>query len=404
MNSEIESFSRQFIKLYKKEPEVLVRAPGRIEVIGNHTDYNQGLTLSACISQNLLAFFRKRNDGLVRVFSNNFPTQRPIVFKMRNIEKDKKNSWTNFIRGVIKEILSTRRKITGADILIDSNIPIGAGLSSSAAIELATIFGFFALGHHRIDRLELARLARQAEDSFIGSPCGFLDQGTLALGQTNRMIFMDHRSKNNMPLKMSLIPADIKEFGVSLIVAVDKECKRELGSSGYPARRKICEDSLLFWQEVLGRKVGSLREVKKREFEIYKRKLRQFNPLMRKRVEHVIYENERVLEAAKRLERNDLVGFGRLMTLSGDSALRLYDLDEKTPELTFLFERGKQISGVLGIRNMGGGFSATVLTLVKNKNSKDFYERLGSIYHQKFKRSLEFIPVQITDGVSVSKL
>ncbi len=399
------NLKKQFKQLYGSGADVVIRSPGRAEIIGNHTDYNHGFALSACISNSFIALFKKRKDDNFRIFSTNFSKTKPLAFNLDEIQKDEINGWVNYAKGVIKSLLDQGYKITnGADILIDSDIPVGAGVSSSAAYELAIAFGMGNLNKFKINPMKIALLCQQAENKFVNSPCGFLDQGSIAFGKAGKMVFMDFKPKDGAPVSsVRLIPSDLGK-NCCFVVAVDKTVKRELGTSGYPARRKMCEESLLFWNKTLNKKVTALRDVTTVDFKKYSNDLNKWNPVMRKRVEHVVYENERVLEAIRALRKKDIKKFGMLLTESGKSALSLFELDEKTPELTFLFNEGQKMPGVIGIRNMGGGFSAVILALVENKKMADFQKHLSAKYKQKFGGKLEFIEFKATGGVGLVNL
>lgn len=401
LKKRLSTLQTKFKKLYGDKEGLVIRSPGRAEIIGNHTDYNQGYALSSCISQSILALFKKRTDNKIRIFSQEF-SRHPVEFLITNaIACDLQNSWTNYARGVAQQLLKAGFKISGADILLDSNVPMGSGVSTSAAYELVVGLGLLSVSRLSLDNLNLALLCQKAENLFVGSPCGFLDQGSIAFGKSGKMVFMDFLAKKESPVsKVSLIPADLGK-DVSFVVAVDKTAKRELGSSGYPARRKMCEESLPFWSKVLKRNIKSLRFVSVSEFEKFKSDLEKYNPVMRKRAEHIIYENERVLKAVKMLKTQKIKDFGKLLTEAGKSALDLYELDEKTPELTYLYKFGQTLNGVLGIRNMGGGFSATILALVENAKMSEFEDKLASGYKNKFKGNLDFIEFKVTNGVGI---
>jgi galactokinase len=402
LKSRLRKAKKIFFKLYKTKEEIIVRSPGRAEIIGNHTDYNHGFTLSNCISKSVLVLLKKRKDNVVRIYSTNFPTNKPLEFIFDKIKRDEINRWANYPKGVILELEKRGIKLCGCDILVDSNVPTSGGVSSSAALELAVALGFLKLAKKKLKSMELALLCQNAENQFVQSPCGFLDQGTIAFGKSKKMVYMDYEPKANEPVsEVKSISANIDKMGASFVVAVDKNAKRELGLSGYPARRKMCEESLPFWAKALKRKIGSLRDVSVLEFEKHKDELDKLNSVMRKRVEHIVYENFRVLESIKALRKKDLKKFGTLLTESGNSALSLYELDEKTPELTHLYNFGQTLQGVLGIRNMGGGFSATILALVRKSRVKDFTKEMALSYKNKFGGNLEFIDFKVTNGAGV---
>lgn len=405
LKARLKRVQRVFKRIYGVKEDLVVRSCGRAEIIGNHTDYNHGFTLSNCISKSFLLLFKKRKDKKVRIFSSNFKTPAPLEFDVDHIVKDEENRWVNYAKGVILELAKNGFKLAGADIYLDSEVPSSGGVSSSAGFELGIAVGMLKLYKKSLDPMKMALLCQKAENNFVGSPCGFLDQGSIAFGKSQKMVFMDYEPKKNEPVsEVSTITASVDGQGASFVVVVDKNAKRELGLTGYPARRKMCEESCIFWSKVLKRKVKSLRNVSVSEFEKFKDELNSLNSVMRKRVEHIVYENQRVLDAVIALKKKDLVKFGQLLTESGRSALELYDLDEKTPELTHLYNFGKTLPGVLGIRNMGGGFTATILALVKKNKMNDFTREMALSYKNKFGENLEFIEFKVTNGVGVLKV
>lgn len=402
IGSRVTGIRKRFNQLYGSDEDIIIRSPGRAEIIGNHTDYNQGYTLSAAISKSILMFLKKRNDKKIRIFSEHFPENDSVEFEIsKDIPKDKKENWPNYARGVVQE-LAQKFELIGADIYVDSNLPIGQGVSASAAFELALVLGMLTIIEKELDPLEMALLAQRAENDYVGSPCGFLDQGTIAFGKTDEVVFMDYRSSEDKPVKeIKNFNANIQSHGTKFVVAVDNSIERELGNCGYPKRRKTCEESINFWKKKLDHEVNALRDVTIDDFEKYKKELDKKDSVMRKRCEHIVYENKRVLDALKALEDDDIDKFGELLTKSGESALELYDLDEKVPELTFVYEKGKEIDGVVGFRNMGGGFAVSSLGLIQAEKITSFKEELSKLYKDKFDSNLEFIEFNVTEGVGV---
>ncbi len=393
---------KQFAKLFGSNPTVISRAPGRAEILGCHTDYNNGFALAAGISRSILGLLGVRPDKNISISSIAFPGV-PIAFPLSNFVRDEKNKWTNYARAVVRELLNDGAAIGGANILIDSTIPKSGGVSSSAALELAIAYGLLALYHQKIDPLHVAAICRKAENSdLVKSPCGFLDQGTVAMAKEGKMVLFDFLPKGTSPVsKVSTIETRLADDDVSFVIPVDLTLERQLGETGYVMRRKLCEDSLPFWQVVLHHPVASLRDVTKEDFLKYREQLQKKNPVMRKRVEHIIFENERVLDAVRALEKGDTFAFGRLLTEAGESSLELYELNENTPQLTLLVKYGRTIPGVLGMRNMGGGFSAIALALVRNDKMKSFQEALQKEYKKHFHRSLEFIEFSPSQGAEI---
>jgi galactokinase len=403
LKNRMRRISNLFHTLYQSPSEIISRAPGRAEILGCHTDYNHGFALSCAISRNMIGLFSKRTNNIVNIYSMAYPGK-PVSFSMTNITRDPTNTWGNYGRAVIRELITYGYQVSGADILIDSTVPKSGGVSSSAALELAIAYGILALYQQPIDPLSVAQLCRRAENSdLVNSPCGFLDQGTVAMAKEGEMVLLDFLPKGDTPVSnITSIPAKL-DSDVTFVIPVDLTLERQLGSSGYVVRRKMCEDSLPFWQKILGKPVTSLRDISKDEFLAHRGELNTINPIMRKRVEHIIFENDRVLSAVARLEKGDTEGFGRIMTEAGESSLALYELDENTPQLTLLVRYGRTIPGVIGIRNMGGGFSAVALALVKNEYLQSFKDTLQREYDKTFQRTLEFIEFSPSKGAEILK-
>ena len=275
---------QQFRDMYKQEEEVIVRSPGRAEVIGNHTDYNNGLALASAISRSFIALFKKREDNLIQVFSNGF-SKKIVVFNTKNIIKDTVYPWVNYVKGVIQELLNAGHLISGADVLPDSNIPSSGGVSNSAALELAIALGFSSLYEKEVlNRFSAALLCQRAENNFVGSPCGLLDQASVALGVREQMVLMDFQPQDGSPVSTRLVPAALARHDVAFVIVADSSVKRRLGETGYPARRKKCEESLPILTRMLSRPVSSLRDISIREFEEHRSHLDKIDRIMRMRV------------------------------------------------------------------------------------------------------------------------
>lgn len=391
-----------FRTLYGSTPEIISRAPGRAEILGCHTDYNNGFALAAGITRDTRCYAGKGTDALVAVYSTAYPEVSPITFSLTDITRDEQHTWTNYVRAVAKELMAAGYPIGGANLLIDSTVPKSGGVSSSAALELAVAFALLGLYRQSIDRTKVALLCKTAENSpLVKSPCGFLDQGASAFAKKDAMVLLDFQPKGDSPVSnIEVIPAKFP-VPASFIIPVDPTLERQLGETGYVVRRKMCEDSLPFWQSKLNRAVSSLREVTEDEFRTFRDDLEGHNPVMRKRVEHIITENARVLAAVDALKKQDIETFGRLLTQAGRSSLELYDLDENTPQLTFLVTEGRALPGVLGMRNMGGGFSAIGLALVRQEAIESFKGTLSEKYQNTFSRTLEFIEFTPSEGAEI---
>jgi galactokinase len=402
MNGSIEKGTKLFATLFHARPDVISRAPGRAEILGCHTDYNRGLTLSAAISESTFGFFHKRKDMTVQAFSTAYPDQ-PVNFNVRDETSDPDHPWGNYVRAIVAELAHEGLSMGGANILIDSTVPKSGGVSSSAALELATAYGLLALHKHDIDPMKAALLSKRAENGpLVGSPCGFLDQGTIAFAKEGGVVFMDYRPAFDAPVsEIKVIDAHIAPDTVSFVIPFDRTLERQLGQSAYVERRQTCEAGVSFFATKLERPIESLRGVTSEDFVRLREALEEHNPQMRKRVEHVVYENARVRTALLALKAGNTPAFGELLTQSGKSGLELFELDEQTPQLTFLVTFGRDLPGVLGMRNMGGGFSAVALALVEKEKRKQFRKKLSEAYTEAFDRPLEFIEFSPSQGAEI---
>lgn len=392
----------QFKEKYAREPQKIVVSPGRAEIIGCHTDYNNGFSLAAAIENTFIYLSAKRDDNKIRAFSTSFDNN-IIEFEIaKDIEPtpNKENGWNNYLRGVVSELLKHDFDVESQDILIDSNVPQSGGVSSSAGLELGMAYTVLKEEDVKDDitfKTKIARICQLAENNYVNCPCGFLDQGAVAFGDTNKMVFLDFLPKGEMPVsEITQVCAALEDY--EFIISVDPKVKRQLGLSGYPARRKMCEESLPIWSKLLKKEVKSLRDVTPKDFDEYKDVFEKINPVMRKRIEHVIFENERVIDAKKALEEGNIETFGKLLTESGKSAIELYELAEGTPELSYLFKESLKQEGVIGSRNMGGGFSAVIISLVKKSEVQNFKKNLSQSYKEKYGAPLEFINFKASKG------
>lgn len=396
------SISEIFTLTYHHKPTIIVESPGRAEIIGNHTDYNQGYAIGAAINKYTFAAISRRQDNRISVFSENYDKS-PHIFPIKGIRKRVNNHWTNYVKAVTYELSRKKPIKRGFNMYITSDVPSSGGVSSSAALELAIGLGLIKLYNIKLNILELALLCQKAENGpLVDSPCGFLDQATSALSKKNNFLFLDFLPKKGIPIsKYEYIPIELNKHDLSFLIVVDKNIKRNLGESGYPERRKTCERSLTVLSKLLKRKIKSLREVSIAEFEKCKKELDKLDNKMRMRVEHIVYENQRVLDSVAALKNDDILTFGKLLTESGRSALELYELDEKTPELTFLINSARSMDGVLGVRNMGGGFSANILVLIKNPLLNRFKNKMITAYNKKYHGNLEFIGFFPSEGAKL---
>jgi galactokinase len=380
------------------QPQLIVSVPGRAEIIGNHTDYNNGLALAAAIAQRTEVKFSGRNDRIVSVKSTNFPSDKPWEFHLDKITKDKMPGWVNYVKGVADELQKAGYKLGGADIDINGKVPISGGVSSSAALELAILTGFNELYGLKIEPMQGALLAQKAENKFVGSNCGLLDQATITNAKKDQMVLMDF---DQTPAGVKAVKASLP--GYTFMVVADPKIGRVLGETGYNVRRAKCEESHAVLAKLLNKKVTSLRDVTEAEFKQIESQL--IDEVMKKRVCHIVTENQRVVDSVSALESGDAKTFLRLINESGRSALGDYELDEQCPSLTFLCQTMWQLGEKYDAagRNMGGGFNPMGLAVVADKDKDSFKRELSQKYQKQFKHELEFIEFTPAEGIKVEQ-
>jgi len=350
---------QRFKAIYGSTPEVVVRAPGRVNLIGEHTDYNDGFVLPAAIDRSIDFAGRKRSDRTVRVDSVDFEGW--VEFSLDDIQKDSVNRWSNYIRGVSKYLEEDGHRLTGADIVFGGNVPREAGLSSSAAVEVGTAAFWKTLLGLEADPVYLVRLSRKAENQFVGVPCGIMDQFISALGRSNHALFLDCRDLQyrHVPLR-----DDVK------IVVCNSGVKRALAQSEYEVRLKQCREAVARIAST-GPAVTSLRDVKPADLEAARPSL---SDVLLRRARHVVSENCRVLEAIQVLESGNLERFGELMNASHLSLRDDYEVSSK--ELDVLVEIAWKQPGVLGARMTGAGFGGCTVNLVRQEAAESFSEAI----------------------------
>jgi galactokinase len=355
----------KFIEIYGGEPR-LFRAPGRVNLIGEHTDYNGGFVLPMAIDKEAAVAIRPRDDRKIRVYTANF--NETAEFDLDEERTRKKGFWLNYIEGVARILESKNVRLTGADLVIWSDVPAGAGLSSSAALETAVGLALSEISNQTVDRATLAKIGQQTEHDFVGAKVGIMDQFVSAHARARHALLLDCRS-----LEFENVPLDTKEIAV---VICDTRVKHDLATSEYNTRREECELAVRILQEDLP-EINELRDVSRADFEKYADKLPD---VIRRRARHVVTENERTLQAANALKRGDLSEFGQLMWQSHTSLSLDYEVS--CAELDILVEIAAETAGVLGGRMTGGGFGGSTVNLVKRENLDDFQEKISVEYER----------------------
>jgi len=404
LTKRVTSINKLHTKLYDAKPSIVVRSPGRAEIIGNHVDYNSGIVIAGAIQQSTLVTITPTTTETINIYSDQFSTN-ISSFNLEVITKDKyvlidSPKWCNYVLSVLQTMNSNGIKFLGLNITITSTVPFSGGVSSSAALELGIAKAVSELFSQPTSNKQLADLCQIAEHN-IGSNCGLLDQYAVALGEAESFLKLDFQDNSVETINVDL-------DGRSFLIVFDPNVKRELGETGYPERRKSCETGLQLLSEVSGLELTSLRDATMSQLRKYSESFiakatetsHDGNRLL-KRVTHIVSEISRTEQSITKLLENDLEGFGKLMTESGQSALDNYDLDDDTPELRYLFETLKQNPKVMGVRNMGGGFSAVVLALVDNSEIQSIEKYISELYMSEYNSELETIVFTPSAGTSL---
>jgi len=358
-----------FGSLYGGEPRIY-RAPGRVNLIGEHTDYNEGFVMPAAIDFSTWIAIAPRDDRRIVLYSENYSEKVELDLDRRS--ELGRGHWSDYPFGVAEKLEQAGKQLRGANMLVRGEVPIGSGLSSSAAIEVATGFALLDLAGAQVDRLELAKLCQRAENDFVGMRCGLMDQFTSCFGQAGHALMLDCRS-----LDYQLLPLP---RSVNLVVC-NTMVRHELAASEYNARRAECDEGVRQLARTLPG-VRSLRDVTIEDLD------RTGLPeVVRTRCRHVISENARVVAAASALQCEDLEAFGRLMGESHSSLRDDYEVSCK--ELDLMVEIANQAEGVLGARMTGGGFGGCTVNLVEAQYVESFKETVAIDYAEAVGRKPE---------------
>jgi len=360
-----------------------VTVPGRVNLIGEHTDYNQGWVMPVAIELSVVVQGRSRSGREVFAASKNI--EKEAVFSLDKLNPPAKApDWTDYLKGVCWALEQAGYSLGGADLTVDSTIPIGAGLSSSAAMELAAATVLSLLAGAAIPLPELARLCQKAENEFVGVRCGIMDQYAVALSRAGQALLLDCRS-----LEYSYIPLDPGSCGLMII---DSRVRRSLSASAYNRRREECEEATTLLSRFLGRRLKSLRGVSLDEVREAQSIL---PPLIYRRSRYIIEENARVLKSAEALQNGDLQSFGYFMTRSHAGLRDLYQVS--CPELDLIVETANALEGVLGARMTGAGFGGCAVALLEKSVVGELSAKLNSA----FSRNGWLIPdIYITSAAS----
>ena len=381
-----ENMIKKFKEIFGYQEEVKVFfSPGRVNLIGEHTDYNGGNVFPCALSFGTYGVIGLRKDKIVRMFSDNFKDKGVISFNIDNLKNEAEHDWANYPKGVIYILREQGYEITqGFDMFVFGNIPNGAGLSSSASLELLMAVMMNEIHKLNIDRIELVKYCQDAENKFIGVNCGIMDQFAIGMGKENHAILLDCNT-----LKYKYSKFELKD---EVIIIANTNKRRGLADSKYNERRRECEKALKELQTKL--KISSLGELTEEEFEKNKHLIKDEARV--RRAKHAVYENQRTLKAVKALEKNDIETFGKLMNESHNSLK--YDYEVTGIELDTLVELSSKHEASIGSRMTGAGFGGCTISIVKRNKAEDFISTVGEKYKEIIGYEADFYVANIGEG------
>ena len=381
-----ETVLQKFAEIYgDTEGAQVYFAPGRVNMIGEHTDYNGGHVFPCALTIGTYGVARKRQDRKLRFYSMNFEKLGVLESSLDELSPDPKADWNNFPKGVIWAFGEKGMEApAGLDILLCGNIPNGSGLSSSASVEVLTGFILRDLFGFEVSNQDLALIGQYSENRFNGVNCGIMDQFAIAMGRKDHAIFLDTAD-------LSFEYAPIRLENAKIVIACSNK-KRGLGDSKYNERRDECETALMELRKEC--EIKSLGELTEEEFEKHKGCIE--NEVRRRRAKHAVYENQRTIRAVGALKDNDVAAFGQLMNASHVSLRDDYEVTGI--ELDTLVEEAWKVEGVIGSRMTGAGFGGCTVSIVKDEAIDDFIARVGNAYLERIGYSADFYVVEIGDG------
>jgi galactokinase len=384
---DIQALKKQFANIFGGGGRIhVIRAPGRVNLIGEHTDYNDGFVFPMAIEPQVVVACRTRQDGTVRLASTIFPGN-IVEFSVQSQIERGEPAWANYSRGVAAELIEAGIPLVGMEALYANTLPVGGGLSSSAAIEVSTGLSLLTLAGLKMDPMRLALICQKAEHEYALVPCGIMDQMIVVSGQAGHATLFDCRS-----FQRQYIPLDPNDLR---IVIVNSMAKHELTGGEYAERRRQCEEGVRYFQQE-NSSIKALRDVTLKQIESATGKL---DDLILRRCRHVVSENARTTEAAAALETQRYERAGELMLQSHNSLRDDYQVS--TPELDYLVEQAITQKGVYGARMTGGGFGGCIVALVQPRSVEGLINHLERVYQQKFNIMPMGFVTTATAGASV---
>jgi len=366
-------------------PELTIESPGRINIIGEHTDYNLGYVLPTAIEKKITLEFSKNNsDTECNVYTKGY--DKGITIDLTKLEVSSEE-WENYILGVLNEISKRSDKLRGFNCTIESNLPVGSGVSSSAALECGLAFGLNELFNLGLSKLDIVELSRDAEHTFVGTKCGIMDQYASVMSREGHVILLDCDT-----LDHTYIPIDIKPYKVLLL---NTNVAHSLATSQYNVRREECETAV----SIIAKKHPEVKSLRNATIEMIEEAKGEMSDKVYDRSTYVVAENNRVLAAIEALKGNDLKKLGELLYETHDGLSRLYEVS--CPELDFLVEFSKGNDQVLGARLMGGGFGGCTINIVHEDAVDAYVKEASEAYEKKFNIKLTSFEALPSQGTSI---
>lgn len=385
-NDLIEAARTAFMERFGGEPMACGIAPGRVELLGNHTDYNEGFVLTAAIDRGIAIAGSPREVPRSRVAS--VQMDKIATFDPAAPEKDAENPWADYVKGVVDELNKTGANVGGFDAALVSSVPVGGGVSSSAALLVSTAQFLLNLYPHPLilDPMNLAKLCRRAENNFVGAPVGLLDQFSSVFGRVGHALFLDCRTLEHRAVRLPESDA--------AILIVDTKVKHDLAAGGgYRERRAQCEAAAAWVGEKTGKPVTALRDVTP---ELLEELADLMDPVLEKRARHIVYENKRVQMGAEALESGNIDAFGEMMNNTHESCRRFFE--NSCDELDAIVEIAQTQSGVFGAKLSGGGWGGCAVILHRPDSTESIAATLQEEYHKRFNADPIFLPTVAAQG------
>ncbi len=377
--------SKMFVTRFGAPHKFAAYAPGRVEVLGNHTDYNEGLVLSAAINFGTFFVVTPREDNNCCLIAGDISEE--VSFTINDLSAQKTSTWSNYIIGVLDELTKQADIPHGFNAMFLGNIPLGAGLSSSAALEVCAGKALSAMYNVSISKIELAKIAQAAEHRFAGVKCGLLDQISSIYGEENSLVMSDFRD-----LSITTLPLG-KD---ACFLMCNTNAAHALVDGAYNERREKCEEAAEFFKKNLSQPVAALRDVSSDELQAYADKM---DPIAVKRAAHVIGENERVIKGHNLLLKNDLTSFGQLMFESHQSSID--NFENSCPELDIIVAAAKKVPGVLGARLSGGGFGGSAVVLLHPRDVEHATQAIATDYEKQAGHACDISVITPSSGAGM---